>query len=108
MTSEEYKSRLEALKKQEMELAQEFIKDNPLKELEGKLVNLTTGFRRQKVLFVGADFTQGNVYGKPAEPAYFYHKLKKDGTPRKNVDFIQIRFYDGKIHKIEKICPTKK
>ena len=108
MTPKEYQTKLEALKKQELELAQEFIKDNPFKELEGKLVNLTTGCRHQKVLFVGADFIKGNVYGKPKEPAYFFHKLKKDGTPRKNVDFIQIRFYDGEIHKIEKICPTKK
>lgn len=108
MTPKEYKSKLEALKKQEIELAQEFINDNPLKNLEGKLVNLTTGCRHQKVLFVGADFMKGNVFGEPKEPAYFFHKLKKDGTPRKNVDFIQIRFYHGEINKIEKICPTKK
>lgn len=107
MTPQEYKTRFEALKKQEVDLAQEFINDNPLKSLEGKLVNLTTGCRHQKVLFVGADLLK-DEFGKPKEPAYFFHRLKKDGTPRKNADFIQIRFYDGILHKIEKICPTKK
>lgn len=104
MTPQEYRTRLDALKKQEVELAEEFIKDNPFKELEGKLVNLTIGCSHQKVLFVGAGFMKDNIYDKHKEPAYFYHKLKKDGTPRKNVDFIQIRIYDGRIYKIEKIC----
>lgn len=36
MTPKEYKSKLEALKKQELELTREFIEDNPFKELEGK------------------------------------------------------------------------
>lgn len=36
MTPKEYQSKLEALKKQETELAQEFVKDNSFKELEGK------------------------------------------------------------------------
>ena len=108
MTPQEYQTKLDALKKQKMELAQEFINNNPLKELEGKLVNLTIGCSHQKVLFVGADFTKGDIFGEHKEPAYFYHKLKKDGTPRKNVDFIEIRFYDGKLYKIEKICRTQK
>lgn len=36
MTLEEYKTKLEALKKQELELTREFIENNPFKELEGK------------------------------------------------------------------------
>lgn len=102
MTPEEYKSRLEALKKQEFELAQEFIKDNPFKELEGKLVNLTIGCSHKKVLFVGTDFMKDH-YGNPDNLRLFYHKLNKDGTPRKNTDHISVQFYDGKLYKIEKI-----
>lgn len=103
MTPKEYKAKLEALKKQELELAREFIEDNPFKELEGKLVNLTTGFRHRKVLFIGADFTKAK-WGEPTEPALFYHELKKDGSPRKNARHILVRFYDEKLDKIEKIC----
>lgn len=102
MTPEEYQSRLKALKKQELELAQEFINDNPFKELEGKLVNLTLGFSHKKVLFVGTDFMKEH-YGNPDNLCLFYHRLNKDGTPRKNTDYISVRFYDGKLNKIEKI-----
>lgn len=98
MTPKEYQSRLEALKKQELELAQEFIKDNPLKELEGKLVNLTIGCSHQRVMFIGAYFTKDTL-----EPAYFYQYLKKDGTPRKNADYILVKLYDGKFFKFERL-----
>lgn len=36
MTPREYQTRLEALKKQEIELTREFIEDNPFKKLEEK------------------------------------------------------------------------
>lgn len=99
MTPEEYQSRLEALKKQELELAQEFVKDNPFKELEGKWINVTIGFSQKKVLYVGAGFTKNTF-----EPALFYHEMKKDGNPRKNCSYILARFYNGKTYKIKKLC----
>ena len=102
MTPEEYKSRLEVLKKQEFELTLEFIENNPFKELEGKLVNLTIGCLHKKVLFVGTDFKKDH-YGNPDDLCLFYHKLNKNGTPRKITDHIPVRFYDGKLYKIEKI-----
>ena len=99
MTPEEYQTRLDALKKQELELAQEFLKDNPFKELEGKFVNLTIGCTQQKVLYAGARIHSD----RPTEPSLFFHWLKKDGTARKNDDNIPVRFYDGKTYKIEKL-----
>lgn len=98
MTPKEYQSKLEALKRQETELAQEFVKDNPFKELEGKIINLTIGCSHRRVMFIGADFTKDTF-----EPAYFYHYLKKDGTPRKNTDYIPVRLYDGKFYKFERL-----
>ena len=98
MTPKEYTERLEALKEQETKLAQDFIKDNPFKELEGKIVKVRIGYSIQKVLFVGSGYTKDTF-----EPALIYHKLKKDGTPRIHADWISVRFYDDKNYKIEKI-----
>lgn len=98
MTPKEYTEKLEALKEQETKLAQDFIKDNPFKELEGKLVKVRIGYSIQKVLFVGTGYTKDTF-----EPALIYHKLKKDGTPQKNSNNIPVRFYDGKTYKIEKM-----
>lgn len=107
MTPQEYRTKLDALKKQELELAEEFIKDNPFKELEGKLVNLTIGCSHQKVLFVGASLSNDNFL-KTKNLVLFYHKLNKDGRPRKNAEKLEVYYYDGKLHKIEKICRTQK
>lgn len=103
MTPKEYQSKLEALKRQERELGQEFINDNPFKELEWKIVNLTIGCTQKKVLIIGAGFTKDYI-GVPAELALFYHRLNKDGTPRKNAEKILIEYFDEKIYKIERVC----
>lgn len=103
MTPKEYKSKLEALKRQETELAQEFVKDNPFKDLEGKLVNITIGCSQKIVLFNGAGFAK-DFTGKPGELALFFHRLNKDGTPRKNAEKILVEYFDEKLHKIERLC----
>lgn len=95
MTPQEYQTKLDALKKQELELGREFIKNNPFEKLKGQIVNLTIGCRTEKVLF-------GKVI-TPRFPVLFYHRLKKDGTPRKKADCLPITRYDGKLYKIEKI-----
>lgn len=107
MTPKEYKSRLEALRKQERDLGREFVKNNPFKKLKGQIVNLTIGCRTEKVLFDGV-VLEKDILGKSRFPVLFYYRLKKDGTPRKKVDCIPITYYDDKIYKIEKICRSQK
>lgn len=101
MTAEEYNSRLETLRKQERELGREFVKNNPYKKLKGQIVNITVGCRTEKVLFDRV-VLEKDILGKPRFPVVFYYRLKKDGTPRKKVDFLPIAHYDGTICKIEK------
>lgn len=107
MTPQEYKFRLEDLRKQERELGREFVKNNPFKKLKGQIVNLTIGRRTEKVLFDGV-VLEKDIFGKSRFPVLFYYRLKKDGTPRKNIDCLPVDGYDGIIYKIEKICRTQK
>lgn len=102
MTPEEYNSKLETLRKQERELGREFVKNNPYKKLKGQIVNLTIGCRTEKVLFDGI-VLEKDVFGKSRFPVLFYYRLKKDGSPRKNVDWLPISCFDSKTYKIEKI-----
>lgn len=77
MTPKEYKSRLEALRKQEGDLGREFVKNNPFKKLKGQIVNLTIGCRTEKVLFDGV-VLEKDILGKSRFPVLFY-----DTRPRK-------------------------
>lgn len=105
MTTQEYTSELQRLKKEKQDLGQRFIEDNSFSELTGKLVKLTIGFSTKKVLFAGVGIQPASLKSTSGEPCLFYHQLKKDGTPNKRLEYIPVQYYDGKIYKFEKISP---